>query len=153
MNLEDPRRFCTAVVFDVLQTSKRVVDWHAFEAESEAKGLEGQGGGNIVIEATKIEIDTDDDTVTGFTGLGRNTETASFPVPSVPRTPTRMRARRSFELTVPAPSTSCPLSPFTPRTSRRFDSEDGEIPPMPSTPVKGDMAIASRRKAREEGRE
>ncbi|KAL0563887.1 hypothetical protein V5O48_018174 [Marasmius crinis-equi] len=75
---------------------------------------------------------------------GGDTETASLPVSSIPHMPTR-RMKRPFELTVP---------PATPRTPRRFNNgsedEDREIPPMSSTPIKGDLAIAVRKEEREE---
>ncbi|KAL0564849.1 hypothetical protein V5O48_017188 [Marasmius crinis-equi] len=133
------------------------------EGEEKYGEEEAEGEGNITIEATTIQIDSPDGidrdtspgTGAGLTGLlsllswgkGRDTETASVPVHPILRTPTRTIRRRPFELSVP---------PATPRTPRRFGngSEDGDqdIPPMPSTPVKGDLAIAVRRKAREEGR-
>ncbi|KAL0563831.1 hypothetical protein V5O48_018231 [Marasmius crinis-equi] len=114
--------------------------------------------GNTAIEATKIEIDSDDNaagTGVAFTGIfklfswsrGGDTETASLQVSSIPRTPTR-RMKRPFELTVP---------PATAQTPRRFDNgsedKDREIPPMPSTPIKDDLAIAVRKEEREEERE
>ncbi|KAL0569609.1 hypothetical protein V5O48_012349 [Marasmius crinis-equi] len=61
-------------------------------------------------------------------------ETASVPPPTP--TQTRRKGPGSFEL---APGTSCSLSP----------PKDEEIPSMPSTPVKGDMAIALKKKERE----
>ncbi|KAL0059025.1 hypothetical protein AAF712_014263 [Marasmius tenuissimus] len=153
----------TATMTTRTATSRRNATWRSTDFLSVRKGgMEALDEGAAKGEAEVVKNDKGIGSISvrlrdrlGLESLfSRQKESAE--VPPTPKVETRKAEKRSpFCLTVPRADslsrvTSSDLS--TPQACRSSgpSSTSTDLPPMPDTPVKGDFAIAQRRRARQE---